>query len=262
MLNACVTGILPRFRYVLLTDALIETMTPVEVAAVFGHEIGHIAHRHLLYFGFFFAGSLGILTLLADGLGRGVRMGGERAGLSLLDLAAGRRAGAGRGRARRCWACTSGWSSATSRDASSARPTSSAAGSSRARPGTVRPTSTPTATLRRNRPAAQVAAAALPRGPPDVLRGPGDRGPVQRHGLARPILAARQHRQPDRIPGTSGTPSRRSSVDFQRRGRPDAPGPRHRHGRWRLIAAAHPAGRRRVRRVSANGSLRSRRSLV
>lgn len=71
VLNACVTGIVPRFRYVLLTDALVDTMTPVEVAAVFGHEIGHIAHRHLPYFGFFFAGSLGILTLLADVLARG-----------------------------------------------------------------------------------------------------------------------------------------------------------------------------------------------
>ena len=71
MLNACVTGVLPGFRYVLLTDALIESMTPQEVAAVFGHEIGHIAHRHLLYFGFFFAGSLGMLTLLADGSRRG-----------------------------------------------------------------------------------------------------------------------------------------------------------------------------------------------
>lgn len=64
VLNACVTGVLPGFRYVLLTDALVDTMTPVEVAAVFGHEIGHIAHRHLLYFGFFFAGSLAFLTLL------------------------------------------------------------------------------------------------------------------------------------------------------------------------------------------------------
>ena len=71
MLNACVTGVLPGFRYVLLTDALIESMTPLEVAAVFGHEIGHIAHRHLLYFGFFFVGSLGILTLLADGVAAG-----------------------------------------------------------------------------------------------------------------------------------------------------------------------------------------------
>jgi STE24 endopeptidase len=71
VLNACVTGIVPGFRYVLLTDALVDTLTPDEVAAVFGHEIGHIAHRHLLYFGFFFAGSLGLLTLLADAIARG-----------------------------------------------------------------------------------------------------------------------------------------------------------------------------------------------
>ena len=66
MVNACVTGVLPRFRYVLLTDALIESLTPHEIAAVFGHEIGHIAHRHLLYFGFFFMGSLGLLTVLIE----------------------------------------------------------------------------------------------------------------------------------------------------------------------------------------------------
>ncbi len=72
VLNACVTGVVPGFRYVLLTDALVDTMTPVEVAAVFGHEIGHIAHRHLLYFGFFFAGSLAFLTLLTDGVAAGM----------------------------------------------------------------------------------------------------------------------------------------------------------------------------------------------
>ena len=66
MVNACVTGILPRFRYVLLSDALIESLTPLEIAAVFGHEIGHIAHRHLLYFGFFFMGSLGVLSVLGE----------------------------------------------------------------------------------------------------------------------------------------------------------------------------------------------------
>ena len=48
MVNAGVTGALPWFRYVLLTDALIESLSPLEIAAVFGHEIGHIAHRHLL----------------------------------------------------------------------------------------------------------------------------------------------------------------------------------------------------------------------
>jgi STE24 endopeptidase len=65
MVNACVTGILPGFRYVLLSDALIESLTPLETAAVFGHEIGHVAHRHFLYFAFFFMGSLGVLSLLA-----------------------------------------------------------------------------------------------------------------------------------------------------------------------------------------------------
>ncbi len=66
MVNACVTGILPRFRYVLLSDALLETLTPLESTAVFGHEIGHVAHRHFLYFGFFFLGSLGILSIFDD----------------------------------------------------------------------------------------------------------------------------------------------------------------------------------------------------
>ena len=66
MVNACVTGVLPRFRYVLLTDALIESLSPVEVAAVFGHEVGHVAHRHLPFFGFFFLGSLGVLAMTAQ----------------------------------------------------------------------------------------------------------------------------------------------------------------------------------------------------
>ena len=64
MVNACVTGVLPYFRYVLLTDDLIDSLSPVEVAAVFGHELGHVAHRHLPFFGFFFLGSLGLLSLV------------------------------------------------------------------------------------------------------------------------------------------------------------------------------------------------------
>lgn len=66
MINACVTGILPRFRYVLLSDALIDALTPLEIAAVFGHEIGHVAHRHLQYFLFFFVGCLAVLTMGSD----------------------------------------------------------------------------------------------------------------------------------------------------------------------------------------------------
>ena len=66
MVNACVTGILPGFRYVLLSDALLESLSPLETAAVFGHEIGHVAHRHFLYFAFFFIGSLGVLSLCGE----------------------------------------------------------------------------------------------------------------------------------------------------------------------------------------------------
>lgn len=67
--NAGITGTLPWFRYVLLTDTLIDRLTPAQVEAVFGHEVGHVAHRHLGYFGFFFLGSIGLLALLGMGFG-------------------------------------------------------------------------------------------------------------------------------------------------------------------------------------------------
>lgn len=51
--NAMVAGVLPIPRYVLLTDRLVADLTPDEVEAVFGHEIGHVKHRHMaLYLGF------------------------------------------------------------------------------------------------------------------------------------------------------------------------------------------------------------------
>src|SRR4029077_1449988 len=45
--NAMVAGIVPWLRYVVLTDRLVEELTPQEVEAVFGHEIGHVKHRHM-----------------------------------------------------------------------------------------------------------------------------------------------------------------------------------------------------------------------
>ncbi|WZO95731.1 M48 family metallopeptidase [Isosphaeraceae bacterium EP7] len=83
--NAGVTGALPWFRYVLLTDALIERLDARQVAAVFGHEVGHIAHRHLLSFGLFFLGSLGILALMGQGIEAYVTL---PAGVDTEDLAA------------------------------------------------------------------------------------------------------------------------------------------------------------------------------
>jgi Zn-dependent protease with chaperone function len=62
--NAMVTGPLPLVRYVVLTDRLVRDMTPEEIEAVFGHEVGHIKHQHMLfYFGFLLA-SLVVLAAL------------------------------------------------------------------------------------------------------------------------------------------------------------------------------------------------------
>lgn len=62
--NAMVVGILPWLRYVLLTDRLIEELTPAEIEAVFGHEVGHIKHRHMLYYLGFLLVSLCVVSEL------------------------------------------------------------------------------------------------------------------------------------------------------------------------------------------------------
>ena len=48
VVNAAVAGFLPRLRYVFLTDGLLAQLDDEEIEAVFGHEIGHVRHRHLL----------------------------------------------------------------------------------------------------------------------------------------------------------------------------------------------------------------------
>lgn len=63
IINAGVTGALPWFRYVLITDAMIELLDDREIEAVFGHEVGHVAHRHFPYFALFAVGSMGLLSL-------------------------------------------------------------------------------------------------------------------------------------------------------------------------------------------------------
>lgn len=71
MINAAVMGVFPPVRYVLLSDALLSTMTPRQVEAVFGHEAGHVRHRHIQHFLIFaLVGWMvvaGIMELLARG---------------------------------------------------------------------------------------------------------------------------------------------------------------------------------------------------
>jgi Zn-dependent protease with chaperone function len=60
--TAMVSGLVPRLRQVVFTDLLLATMTEDEVEGVFGHEVGHVKHGHLLYYAAFLL--LSSLTLL------------------------------------------------------------------------------------------------------------------------------------------------------------------------------------------------------
>jgi STE24 endopeptidase len=48
VVNAAVAGFVRRLRYVFLTDALLSRLPDEEIEAVFGHEVGHVRHHHLL----------------------------------------------------------------------------------------------------------------------------------------------------------------------------------------------------------------------
>jgi Zn-dependent protease with chaperone function len=62
--NAMVAGILPLPRYVLLSDRLVQELSPEEIEAVFGHEVGHIKYRHMIYYvGFMSVSMLAVACL-------------------------------------------------------------------------------------------------------------------------------------------------------------------------------------------------------
>ncbi|MCI0376541.1 MAG: M48 family metallopeptidase [Gemmataceae bacterium] len=48
--NAMVTGVFPFARYVVVTDQLIERLTLEELEGVYGHEVGHVKHHHMLFY--------------------------------------------------------------------------------------------------------------------------------------------------------------------------------------------------------------------
>jgi Zn-dependent protease with chaperone function len=85
MANAMVAGPSPFLRYVVLTDRLIEDLTPEEVEAVFGHEVGHIKHHHMLFYLGFVLVSL--LALGAVGKLAGILFQHERVQAFLRDYA-------------------------------------------------------------------------------------------------------------------------------------------------------------------------------
>ncbi len=56
MITAGVLGLVKKFRYILVTSGLLRFLEPVELDAVIAHEIGHVKHRHMLFYLFFFVG--------------------------------------------------------------------------------------------------------------------------------------------------------------------------------------------------------------
>ena len=66
MMTAGVMGIARRFRYILITDSLLRSLSPDEVDAVIAHEIGHVKKHHLLYYILFMAGFMLISFAIYD----------------------------------------------------------------------------------------------------------------------------------------------------------------------------------------------------
>jgi Zn-dependent protease with chaperone function len=56
MITAGVMGLVRRFRYILVTNSLLQMLEPEEIDAVIAHEIGHVKKKHLLFYLAFFVG--------------------------------------------------------------------------------------------------------------------------------------------------------------------------------------------------------------
>jgi STE24 endopeptidase len=56
--GACVIGLLPRVRAIVISDVLLEHLSARQVEAVAAHEYGHVRHRHILWW------SLALITIV------------------------------------------------------------------------------------------------------------------------------------------------------------------------------------------------------
>ncbi|MFB0533269.1 MAG: M48 family metallopeptidase, partial [Desulfatiglandales bacterium] len=66
MMTAGVMGLLPRFRYILVTDSLLNYLSEEELKAVMAHEMGHIRYRHIPFYILFLLGYMAISFGLFD----------------------------------------------------------------------------------------------------------------------------------------------------------------------------------------------------
>jgi len=65
--TAGIMGLLAPVRYLLITPALLNSLSPTELEAVLAHEAGHVRRRHLFFYLFFFLSYL-VLTYSLGGL--------------------------------------------------------------------------------------------------------------------------------------------------------------------------------------------------
>jgi Zn-dependent protease with chaperone function len=66
MMTAGIMGIVSRYRYILVTDSLLELLSLEELKAVLAHEMGHVKYRHLYFYILFFVGFMVISFGLSD----------------------------------------------------------------------------------------------------------------------------------------------------------------------------------------------------
>ena len=61
MINAAVTGLISKVRYILLSDGLLDQLDAREVEAVMAHELAHVKLKHLVWMGLMIVAVLGTL---------------------------------------------------------------------------------------------------------------------------------------------------------------------------------------------------------
>lgn len=78
MLNGAVIGVVPRLRYILLTDTLLEALEPSQVEAVMAHEVAHARRHHLPWL---MAAIMSTLTLTWSGVATALDVAARAAGV-------------------------------------------------------------------------------------------------------------------------------------------------------------------------------------
>ncbi len=65
-INGAVIGFIKPFRFLLLSEGLLASLTESEICGVVGHELGHVKHRHLIWYLIFTSGFISIATFVLE----------------------------------------------------------------------------------------------------------------------------------------------------------------------------------------------------